>query len=286
MATNMLAQINAARKALVEAANIEEVLEIKDKAAAVALFAKAKGAKDAAQFAKEIELRAERKAGGMIPEFFPPGGNKNARSHDVTLEKAGISKMQSSRWQKIASIPEQEFEDVIATMGAEDKELTQALLLKIAAGLDWYQSSESIEWGTPQWLFDRLHEEFGFQTDVCASAKNAKCKRFYNKKKDGLKQHWAGVCWMNPPYGREIAEWMAKARESAERGATIVCLVPARPDTDWWWRNALKGEIRFLRGRLKWPDSKTAAPFPSAVIILKPKISPGKVVWWEISEKN
>lgn len=151
---------------------------------------------------------------------------------------------------------------------------------------DWYQSSESAEWETPQWLFDVLDDEFGFQRDVCATAENAKCKQFFDKDDNGLEQKWTGVCWMNPPYGREIAEWMTKARESAENGATVICLVPARPDTDWWWENALKGEIRFLRGRLKWPGSQTIAPFPSAVIVLKSKAKQGEVTWWEIFPNN
>lgn len=150
---------------------------------------------------------------------------------------------------------------------------------------DWYQSSQSIEWETPQWLFDLLNEEFHFETDVCATAKNAKCKHYFSKKQNGLNQDWAGVCWMNPPYGREIAEWMSKARESAEKGATVVCLVPARPDTDWWWENALEGEIRFLRGRLKFANSTSSSTFPSAVVVLKPNATKGKVIWWDVNNE-
>lgn len=91
---------------------------------------------------------------------------------------------------------------------------------------------------------------------------------------------------MNPPYGREIAEWMNKARESAQNGATIVCLVPARPDTDWWWENALAGEIRFIRGRIRFIGTTSAAPFPSAIVVLKPKACAGKVTWWQVSQKT
>ena len=72
---------------------------------------------------------------------------------------------------------------------------------------------------------------------------------------------------MNPPYGREIERWMRKALESAQQGATVVCLVPARTDTKWWHRYAMRGEIRYLRGRLKFSNSENSAPFPSAVVI-------------------
>ena len=138
---------------------------------------------------------------------------------------------------------------------------------KINAGL---MSSLTPEWGTPQGFFDELNVEFGFTLDVCASDWNHKCDRFFTEKVDGLSQVWDGVCWMNPPYGREIKFWMAKAVESWKAGATVVCLVPARTDTAWWHDYAMQGEIRFLRGRLKFEavdGVKSSAPFPSAVII-------------------
>jgi len=65
-------------------------------------------------------------------------------------------------------------------------------------------SSSNNNWGTPQDFFDKLNEEFHFELDVCATAENAKCKKYYSPEEDGLKQEWKGVCWMNPPYGREI----------------------------------------------------------------------------------
>ena len=74
---------------------------------------------------------------------------------------------------------------------------------------------------------------------------------------------------MNPPYGREIGLWMKKAYESSLLGAKVVCLVPARTDTAWWHDYAMKGEIEFLRGRLKFGDAKNSAPFPSAVVVFK-----------------
>jgi hypothetical protein len=72
---------------------------------------------------------------------------------------------------------------------------------------------------------------------------------------------------MNPPYGRAIKDWMAKAYDSSKNGAKVVCLVPARTDTAWWHDYAMKGEITFLRGRLKFGNSKNSAPFPSALVV-------------------
>ena len=130
--------------------------------------------------------------------------------------------------------------------------------------------SERQDWETPQFLFDGLNAEFRFELDVCATAENTKCRRFLTRKDDALSQRWEGVCWMNPPYGREIERWVRKAFESAQSGATVVCLVPARKDTGWWHRDVMRGEIRYLRGRLKFGRSANSAPFPSAIVIFRP----------------
>lgn len=129
-------------------------------------------------------------------------------------------------------------------------------------------SSATAEWATPQDFFGKLNEEFKFTLDVCATKENAKCERFYTKTNDGLSCSWENeVCWMNPPYGREIVKWMKKAYEEAGNNCTTVCLVPARTDTRWWHEYAIRGEIRFIKGRLKFGGCKNSAPFPSALII-------------------
>jgi phage N-6-adenine-methyltransferase len=134
-------------------------------------------------------------------------------------------------------------------------------------------SSKSDRWATPQWLFDVIDAEFDFTLDVCAVAENAKCPRYFSPSVDGLQADWTGNCWCNPPYGREIGQWMEKAYRSALAGATVVCLIPARTDTDYWHRFVTKAhEIRFLKGRLKFGDASNSAPFPSAIVIFKPGI--------------
>lgn len=133
-------------------------------------------------------------------------------------------------------------------------------------------TSKTDMWATPLNFFTTLDEEFQFELDVCAVAENAKCEKYYTPEMDGLKQEWEGICWMNPPYGREIGVWMKKAYEESLRGATVVCLVPSRTDTKWWHEYSMKGEIRFIKGRLKFGDSKNSAPFPSAVVIFRGKI--------------
>ena len=131
-------------------------------------------------------------------------------------------------------------------------------------------SSASDQWATPQDFFDKLARQYHFTLDVCAMPSSAKCARYFTPEDDGLAQDWDGeVCFMNPPYGREIKRWMRKAVEEWEKGATVVCLVPARTDTAWWHDYAMKGQITFLRGRLKFGGAKNSAPFPSAVVVFE-----------------
>ena len=129
-------------------------------------------------------------------------------------------------------------------------------------------SSKNTTWETPQWLFNQLDKEFNFELDVCATDDNAKCSKYFTPQENGLKQKWEGICWMNPPYGREIGAWVKKAYESSLEGATVVCLLPARTDTKWWHEYCMKAsEIRFIKGRLKFGNSKNSAPFPSAIVV-------------------
>ena len=130
-------------------------------------------------------------------------------------------------------------------------------------------SSKTDLWATPQKFFDKYDAVHKFTLDVCATKDNAKCAKFYTVEDDGLSQSWQGVCWMNPPYGREIGAWMKKAYESSLQGATVVCLVPARTDTKWWHEYAMHGQIEFIKGRLKFGDAKNSAPFPSAIVVFK-----------------
>lgn len=79
----------------------------------------------------------------------------------------------------------------------------------------------------------------------------------------------------NPPYGRQIGDWVQKGYEESQKpGTLVVMLIPSRTDTSYFHDYILHGkadEIRFLRGRLKFTDedgnAKDAAPFPSAVVV-------------------
>lgn len=135
--------------------------------------------------------------------------------------------------------------------------------------LSVHYSSKTPVWETPQDFFDKYNAVYNFNLDVCALEDNKKCEKYFSPERDGLSQKWEGVCWMNPPYGRTIGQWVKKAYESSLEGATVVCLVPARTDTKWWHDYVMKGKIEFIKGRLKFGGCQNAAPFPNAIVVFK-----------------
>lgn len=144
-------------------------------------------------------------------------------------------------------------------------------------------SRASDEWSTPNATFETLDAEFTFDLDCAATAANHKCARWLGPNgdhADALAVPWGDdtMCWLNPPYSR-VRAFIAKAAEEAQRGCTVVALVPARTDARWWhaqvWdaeRHAPRPgvEVRFLPGRLKFGAMTTGAPFPSVVVVFRP----------------
>ena len=106
-------------------------------------------------------------------------------------------------------------------------------------------SSKTGMWSTPQDFFDKLSWRFGkFDLDPCASPCNTKCANFFTEAEDGLSKDWSGfTSFVNPPYGIGIDKWIQK-------GFVMKA-----------------SEVYFVKGRLKFGNSKNSAPFPSAVVV-------------------
>ena len=140
-AEGQLIQLDEARKALAKVVRVDEAKKIRDKAEALRNYAKQqKLGLESQNHAAEIKIRAERRAGELLAavERAKPGP-RDKRQRDAqpgfrdTIESAGISEPSARRWQKIASIPEPRFEQVIATVkDVEDKELTSSLVASVA----------------------------------------------------------------------------------------------------------------------------------------------------------
>lgn len=137
------------------------------------------------------------------------------------------------------------------------------------------------DWGTPQWLFDRLHREFHFTVDAAAQEHNAKLQRYWRPQDSGLEHDWAGErVFCNPPYGPDITAWLRKAHKSrvsnmTQAGHVSVLIVPVRSETEWWHTYVmLATEIRFIRGRVHFENPGVSGHdnrpvFASAVVVFR-----------------
>ena len=118
------------------------------------------------------------------------------------------------------------------------------------------------------------HRQFKFTLDVCATPKLAKCKKFYTPAQNGLIQDWGReICWMNPPYGNGLEQWVRKAWKSAQKGAVVVCLLPVFTDAAWFHDFASHATIELLRGRLQFGNREHNGytPFSHGIYIFRQK---------------
>jgi phage N-6-adenine-methyltransferase len=144
-------------------------------------------------------------------------------------------------------------------------------------------SSKTDNWGSPKWLFRALDTVFHFDLDAAASPENALCKRFltiddryfYMPEYDSLSLDWSAfgqTIWLNPPYGRAAAKFIAKARDESRAGLTVVCLIASRTGSGWLHsdfvglsrQNGEASAATFLPGRLSFelPNGETTGPAP------------------------
>ncbi len=124
-------------------------------------------------------------------------------------------------------------------------------------------SSATDSWSTPKEVFDKLNEEFRFDFDPCPLNDSPDV--------DGLSIEWGRCNFVNPPYSN-LKGWLAKAYLEAGKGNTCVLLIPSRTDTRYWHDYVMKAdEIRFIKGRLKFGNSKNSAPFPSCIVVFHGK---------------
>ncbi|WP_434567648.1 phage N-6-adenine-methyltransferase [Vibrio chagasii] len=108
------------------------------------------------------------------------------------------------------------------------------------------------KWQTPPAVFEKLNEEFHFTLDATAEPETALCDHYFTMDDDALTQDWSNqTVYCNPPYSK-LKDFAKKAQEEADKGATVVMLVPARTDTKAFHDHLSHGEVRLIKGRLKF----------------------------------
>ncbi len=140
MSNTALVRYEAARNALAEAHRVDEVKDIRDKAEAMAAYARQAKDSELIQYATEIKVRAERRCGELLArtERAPagrPAANMSERATDSppTLADMGLTRDESSRYQQLAAMPADHFETAVATAKATAGEVTTAFMLREAS---------------------------------------------------------------------------------------------------------------------------------------------------------
>lgn len=150
---------------------------------------------------------------------------------------------------------------------AEKSEQEKKLLEKASTKIKFSKvhfSSVNPNWKTPINIYKELDKEFNFDHDPCPTVPEGEINKI-----DGLTSEWGKRNFVNPPYSRTLIQWIKKGYEESQRGKLVIFLIPARTDTKWFHEYCSKGEIRFIRGRLKFQGAKYNAPFPSMVVIFR-----------------
>lgn len=155
-----------------------------------------------------------------------------------------------------------------------------------------FTSSKTDEWTTPDWLYKQLDDEFHFEVDAAATIENAKCNivlSYIDASRNALTIDWytlidgVGIpiksIFCNPPYNK-LEDWIKHGYDASLHGCTVVYLLPTTKTDQPFWHNIViphASEIRFIRGRVKFGGAPNSAPFPSVVVVFKPKVEDWKI---------
>jgi hypothetical protein len=219
--------------------------------------------------AEEGSLRGRWEFGRWMLEHVPEGQKKLPDGFLAGLEEAtGCSRAELKNRRQFAAEYDPEALAKAISQSVSWYQISNVLLGERSEGEDLEEESgdeldAAGDWETPPDLLAELDREFHFAFDVRSLS-------------EPLREPWRGICFCHPPTGPEIERWVAKAERAAEeQGTTLVCLLPARVDAEWWWEHCVGAEIRFLRGRLRFGNRP--APFPSAIVVFGRR---ARVRWW------
>ena len=216
-----------------------------------------------------LSLHYRNVAGKTLPEILQTLRRRRGLSQAKLAEMCGVTKPTIGTLEREGKGRLSTLERVLAVLGAGAylAERDHKKSFYTTAG----NSSVGQSWETPSWLLTVLYRVFRFDLDPCSPRKKGlvKAKIRFTADDDGLSFSWHGTVFVNPPYGRTIGNWIAKARSKFDEGNAkrIVLLIPARTDTSYWHEHIEdQAKVWFLRGRLKFSDGNQSAPFPSALV--------------------
>jgi phage N-6-adenine-methyltransferase len=270
-----LVRYDAMRRAIAEAYAVDEVKDLRDRAAALEHYARQAGNTEAERRCCEIRLRAERKAGQLLTDMPKDKGGRPEKNpsfdptgfRDVkTLADLGVTRDQSSQWQKVATLPEEAFEEALNRL---ETPMT-ASLVALAERPHRTLGTGDNEWWTPVEHIDRARRVLGgIDVDPAShiqAQERVRATQFFTKSDDGLKREWRGKVWLNPPYAPPLIEQFVDKlllELSTGRATEAILLTDNSTDTAWAQKAARAASLTcFTRGRIRFesPTRGVAAP--------------------------
>lgn len=261
-AAPQLLDVERARDLLEHSRDIGQILEIRDAAKLAAEYHRVRGASvGAVNDALEIALRAQRRFGVFLIEEGPKPGRpkKDTGEEHITLASLGVSKNEAGRCRKLASTPDEVFEDHIASVRAKGEKLTMAGTIAATSEAKDYDGDS---WGTPPEYIALEREVLGEIDLDPASNEHAQtvvlATTYYTAETNGLEQDWSGRVHLNPPYSHPLVErFVLKLIESFEAGSVsaAICLVNNATDAEWCQQLLIRSTaVCFVKGRIAFHD--------------------------------
>jgi hypothetical protein len=266
-----------ARELLARATKIDEVRDIRNKAEAFRSYAIQARDREMEVLATELRMRSERRAGVLLLEAKEKGlaaTHGGSRSPDgilnfATLKELGLTARESMAWQRIARIPDKEFEARLRKLRETGVRVTTNGFMKNGAF-----SSETNEHLSPPEVIAATVEVMGkIDLDPCAEAHgdraNVPARDHYTKKDDGLSKPWKGRVFMNPPYGLLVQPFVEYLIQQFKIGSVTeaIALVASRTETAFF-RAFNEWPVCFPNHRLHFSGADNGAPFPSSIFYL------------------
>jgi hypothetical protein len=268
-AAQQLVRYDAMCAAIEAAYQVDEVKDIRDKALAIETYTRLAHNTEAERQACMIRLRAERKAGQLLRDMEKAKGVLRQgvelpRSTDTTtgktLAELGVSKDQSSNWQKLADIPEEQFEAALADVTTKP---TTSGIINAAKPFAPPWTGDFERYTPPEYLAAARAALGSIDLDPASNAiaqQVVRARQYFTSETDGLTQEWRGRVWLNPPYHRDLlSAFVAKllTELGAGRVSEAVMLTNNCTDTDWFLAALNRcAAICFTHGRIKFmmPD--------------------------------
>lgn len=271
-----LTKISQAELALNNANDIGEIINIRNYGKAMEVVFKAKEQKENAREAKVLQLKAQIKAGQWLDENIAHSGGFEAQYQDGTELPEGITRNESSRWQKQYRAGEDKLEEYLdkcieydekENEWVETKEVSEAGFMRFITGAHVSNNSGENEWYTPEKYIDAARYVMeSIDVDPASSDianETVKATKYYTIEDDGLKQKWEGNVWMNPPYAQPLVTEFTEAFTNKWIDGEIHqgCVLVNNATETSWYQNMMKeaDAICFIKGRIKFIDKNGVA---------------------------